>query len=125
MVTLASDVALRGSISIPAYSISKAAVLQTTKMFAYEFAKDGIRVNSVLPANTLPGMQHNLDITNPKKPFWRKEDISGPDWVTPPQGRFGYADEVANVVLFLASDQASYVTGSEVLVDGALNAAQP
>lgn len=124
IVTISSDVANRGSATIPAYSISKSAVTQMTKMFAAEFAKDGVRVNSVAPANIIPGMLHNLDLTNPKKPAWRKEDSSGPDWVVPPIGRFGRAEEVANVVLFLASDEASYVTGSEVLVDGALNAAQ-
>ncbi|KKT72907.1 MAG: Short-chain dehydrogenase/reductase SDR, partial [Microgenomates group bacterium GW2011_GWA2_44_7] len=95
VITISSDVALpnRGSVTIPAYSISKSAVSQMTRMFAAEFAKDGVRVNAVSPANIIPGMLHNLDLSDPKKPTWRKEDLCGPDWVLPPFGRFGFSKE--------------------------------
>jgi NAD(P)-dependent dehydrogenase (short-subunit alcohol dehydrogenase family) len=124
IVTIASDVALRGSVALPVYSIAKSAVWMLTRMWAYELASSGVRVNAVLPANILPGMQHNLRQVAEGE-VWTPEDTSGSDWVIPPAGRFGNASEVAAAVLFLASNDASYCNGSGLLIDGALNAAQP
>jgi NAD(P)-dependent dehydrogenase (short-subunit alcohol dehydrogenase family) len=124
IVVTGSDVALKGSESIPLYSVSKAALLMLSQMYAAELAPTGVRINSVLPANIIPGMEHNLDQTDPNNSHWRKEDITGPDWVKPPLGRFGKAEEVAQAILFLAGKQSSYCTGSHLLIDGGLNAAQ-
>lgn len=124
MVAIASDVALTGSATIPIYSISKTGVLMLVRLLANELAPQGVRINSVLPANIEPGMVYNLHENTPEGPKWIPEDSTGPDWVVPPIGRFGKASEVAKAILFLASDDASYCNGSYLLIDGALNAAQ-
>jgi len=134
IVTIASDVAEKGSGTIPLYSISKSAVLMMTKLLAGELAVDGVRVNTVLPANIVPGMRSTLveEVTGGgsagtkggSKRKWVAEDPEGPDWVVPPIGRFGEVKEVADVVLFFASEEASYCSGTSVLIDGALNAVQ-
>ena len=95
-----------------------------TRLLASELAEHKIRVNCVLPANIVPGMRHTL-VEGGEQPEWAPEDPEGEDWVVPPLGRFGTAQEVATAVLFLASDEASYCSGSGLLIDGALNAAQP
>lgn len=124
IVAIASDVALTGSATIPIYSISKSGVLMLVRLLAHELAPQGVRVNSVLPANIEPGMINSLHENTPEGPKWMPEDSTGPDWVVPPIGRFGKAPEVAKTILFLASDEASYCSGSYLLIDGALNAAQ-
>ncbi|SDI53420.1 SDR family NAD(P)-dependent oxidoreductase [Alteribacillus bidgolensis] len=97
----------------PTYNNSKAALISFTKAFADEAIKEGIRVNSVAPGAILHpsgNWQKRLE-DNPKKinEFVQREI---------PAGRFGTVEEVANVVTFLASDKASWVTGASVNVDG-------
>lgn len=92
-----------------AYNASKAAVHLMTKAAAVQFAKDGIRVNSVHPG-VMPPMRTSKLTADPK--------IRAGMLRTIPMGRVGTVDEVANANLFLASDEASYVTGTELVVDG-------
>jgi len=92
------------------YSASKAALQHFTRVAAAEGAKAGIRVNNVVPG----------PIMTPASQAWADGD---PDTVkniaqAVPMGRFGKPEEVANVVLFLASNEASYVTGASIPVDG-------
>ena len=95
------------------YNASKGAVRIVTKSAAVQFAQDGIRVNSVHPG-TMPPMRSSAAARN-------QEVISGTlDSV--PMGRRGRVEEVGNAVLFLASDEASYITGAELVVDGGLTA---
>jgi NAD(P)-dependent dehydrogenase (short-subunit alcohol dehydrogenase family) len=93
----------------PAYAASKGAVRIFTKVTAAQHAKDKIRCNSVHPGPVDTEMLHSA-MSDPEVLRRRLERV--------PLGRIGTVDEVVAVVLFLASDDASYVTGSEVVVDG-------
>ena len=91
------------------YNASKGAVRIMTKTAAVQFAKDGIRVNSVHPG-MLPPMRTSKTSADPE---WRAKMIKAV-----PMRREGRVEEVAHAVLFLASDEASYITGTEIVVDG-------
>jgi 3(or 17)beta-hydroxysteroid dehydrogenase len=92
-----------------AYNASKGAVRIMTKTAAVQFAPDGIRVNSVHPG-FMPPMRTSKTSADPE---WRAKMLAAV-----PMKREGRVEEVAHAVLFLASDEASYITGTEVVVDG-------
>jgi NAD(P)-dependent dehydrogenase (short-subunit alcohol dehydrogenase family) len=91
------------------YNASKGAVRIMTKTAAVQFAKDGIRVNSVHPG-FMPPMRTSKTSADPE---WRAKMLKAV-----PMKREGRVEEVALAVLFLASDEASYITGTELVVDG-------
>jgi NAD(P)-dependent dehydrogenase (short-subunit alcohol dehydrogenase family) len=91
------------------YNASKGAVRAMSKAAAVQYAKDGIRVNSVHPG-LMPPMRTSMLSADPAVRARMLKAI--------PMGREGHVDEVANANLFLASDEASYITGIEVPVDG-------
>ncbi|GAA4424609.1 SDR family NAD(P)-dependent oxidoreductase [Georgenia halophila] len=93
-----------------AYNASKAAVIMVTKSLAGEWAQRGVRVNAVSPGYTATAI---LDQVTARQPEWTRT------WFREtPMGRPAEPAEVAAVVRFLASDAASYMTGSNVVVDG-------
>ena len=103
----------RESGGVPTYNAMKAAIISHAKMMSLALAPHGIRVNSVAPGS----------ISHPGGSWWRRqqEDPEGmAQFVRQniPLGRFGTAEEVANVVVFLASPRASWMTGACVTVDG-------
>jgi NAD(P)-dependent dehydrogenase (short-subunit alcohol dehydrogenase family) len=91
------------------YNASKGAVRIMTKSAAVQLARDGIRVNSVHPG-LLPPMRTSRVSADPA---WREKMVRAV-----PLRREGRVEEVAHAVLFLASDEASYITGTELVVDG-------
>ena len=91
------------------YNASKGAVRLITKAGAAQHGKEGIRVNSVHPG-LMPPMRTSGRTADPVA---RAKTLKGV-----PMGRAGEVDEVANAILFLASDEASYITGAELVVDG-------
>lgn len=91
------------------YNAAKGAVRVMTKSAAVQFARDGIRVNSVHPG-VMPAMRTSRGTADPAT---RARMLKGV-----PMGREGRVEEVAHAVLFLASDEASYITGTELVVDG-------
>lgn len=93
------------------YAASKAGIVGFTRTIAAELAPRGIRVNAVLPGLLSTGMALRMD---PRMIEKRKAAIA--------LGRFGTGEEVAQVVVFLASDAASYIVGQSILVDGGLSA---
>ena len=93
------------------YNASKGAVRIMTKSAAVQFARDNIRVNSVHPG-VLPPMRTSKASADPA---WRERTLRAV-----PLKREGRVEEVAYAVLFLASDEASYITGTELVVDGGL-----
>jgi NAD(P)-dependent dehydrogenase (short-subunit alcohol dehydrogenase family) len=106
--SMASMVAFPG---MPAYCAAKAAVVMLTKNAAAEYAGRGIRVNAISPGPIRTAITDSLP----------PELIKGVVDATP-IGRFGDPSEVANLALFLASDESSFITGSEMLIDGAYTA---
>jgi NAD(P)-dependent dehydrogenase (short-subunit alcohol dehydrogenase family) len=92
-----------------AYNASKGAVRLMTKSAAVQYARSGIRVNSVHPG-VLPAMRSSKATADPA---FRERMLAGV-----PMRREGRVEEVAYAVLFLASDEASYITGTELVVDG-------
>ncbi len=109
IVTIASIAALAGEAGSLAYSVSKAGVWMLTKMAATALAAEGVRVNAIGPGY--------ID-TNMTKIIATIPDFSQKLIGQIPMGRFGAPPEIANVALFLASDEASYVTGELFIADG-------
>ncbi|MFF7655642.1 SDR family NAD(P)-dependent oxidoreductase [Streptomyces sp. NPDC007983] len=96
-----------GAAGVAAYTASKGAVTQMTKNAALTYAGQKVRVNSVHPGLIATPMIDAQD-----------QAISDTVIAATPLGRIGQPTEVANVILFLASDEASYVTGAQYMVDG-------
>jgi len=109
IINIASHAGLHGSPGQANYAASKAGLIALTKSLAAELAPKGIRVNAVVPGMIDTGMQARLDRRLTER---RAQHIA--------LGRLGGADEVAQVVLFLASEDASYVVGRAIVVDGGL-----
>jgi 3alpha(or 20beta)-hydroxysteroid dehydrogenase len=114
IVNISSAAGLRGSPGTVAYTASKFAVRGMTKVAAVELARFGIRVNSVHPGMIDTEMIANL------RP--RDDEAAKRQLANIPAGRSASADEVAMLVLFLASDESRYSTGSEFVIDGGLTA---
>ena len=117
IVNVSSDAGITGNINCSAYCAAKGAVTLFTKALALEMAPHGVRVNCVCPGDIdTPMLERQLaGNANPAEVRREMESIY-------PLGRIGTADEVANVILFLAADAASFVTGAAWSVDGGLTA---
>ena len=113
IVTTASELALTGQAGYVAYSATKGGVLAMTRALAAELAPSGVRVNAVCPGTVdTPLLQAEFDLA----------DDPGAERVATEASialrRIGRPEEIAAVVLFLLSDESSYVTGSHFVVDG-------
>jgi len=108
IVNNASASGIVGHRKLAAYSATKGAVVQMTKSAALDYARAGIRINAICPGYTWTGAMGAAD------------DALPPDGLRAPQpmDRFGLPDEIAAAALFLASDEASFVTGAAMPVDG-------
>ena len=106
-----------GSAGVVAYCASKGAVHQITRAMALDHAKDGIRINSVCPGEVNTPM-----LSTGRKFPPTQEDLKKLADETIPVARLAEPEEIANVVFFLASEDASYMTGSMVTVDGGFTA---
>ena len=113
IINLSSINGLVGSQSSTAYHAAKGAVRLLTKNTAIQHAKDGVRVNSVHPGYADTPMT---------KPLFSDEDALALRLNKVPLGRLGTADEIANGIIYLASDESSFVTGSELVIDGGMTA---
>ena len=114
LINVASIMGNRGLRPLAAYSATKGAVAALTRGLAVEYAPYGIRVNTLAPGY----VETKLTQRALRFPAMRQALID-----KTPMGRFGLPEEMAKAALFLASDDASYVTGAELAVDGGMGAA--
>jgi NAD(P)-dependent dehydrogenase (short-subunit alcohol dehydrogenase family) len=109
IVNLASMASFRAVPIVPGYGSAKAGVVALTRNLAVQWAKENVRVNAVAPGLT------DSNMTTPMKSF---PEIEAAEMAKIPMGRRGAPEEIAPAVLFLASAQASYVTGATLAVCG-------
>jgi NAD(P)-dependent dehydrogenase (short-subunit alcohol dehydrogenase family) len=109
IVTITSMNGVAPGPNAGAYGATKAAIARLTQQMALEWGASGVRVNAVAPGLIDAGMS---------EPIYADDDIRRRRSSAVPLGRLGTADDVAAMVLFLLSDAAGYVTGTEILVDG-------
>ncbi len=109
IINISSIVGIIGNVGQANYSASKAGVIGLTKTGAKEFAKRGIRVNAIAPGFIKSQMTDVLD-----------EKVKENLYKNIPLGRLGLPQDVANAAAFLASDNASYITGQVLVVDGGM-----
>ncbi len=115
VVNTASVAGLVASPGMPAYVASKHAVIGLTKTAAGEVGRSGVRVNAVCPGPIDTRMIHSLEaMLNPDDP----NAVGARYQQNIPIGRYGTAEEVANLVIFLSSDLAGNITGAQYVVDG-------
>jgi NAD(P)-dependent dehydrogenase (short-subunit alcohol dehydrogenase family) len=114
IINIASIAGTKGVTNAPAYAASKGGVLALSRATAIEYATQNIRVNCISPGTISTPAMAALMKDDPEIKRNYEEAV--------PQGRLGRPDEVAQVVLFLASDEASHVTGEKLAIDGGLEA---
>ncbi|MDO9591090.1 MAG: 3-oxoacyl-ACP reductase [Microcella sp.] len=116
IINTASFVAVMGSATSQiSYTASKGGVLAMTRELGVQFARQGIRVNALCPGPVNTPLLQELFAKDPERAQRRLVHI--------PAGRFAEADELAAAVAFLASDDASFITASTILVDGGISGA--
>ena len=113
IINISSVMGIVGSPTSPAYAAAKGAIRLFTKSAALQYATENIRVNSVHPGYAMTPLN--------KKPLAEPGALEVVLGKTP-MGRLGTADEIANGILFLASDESAYMTGSELVIDGGMTA---
>ncbi len=116
IINTASFVAMLGSAtSQVSYTASKGGVLSMSRELGVQFARQGIRVNALCPGPVNTPLLQELFAKDPERAARRLVHV--------PMGRFAEPEEIASAVLFLASDDASFITSSTFLVDGGIGAA--
>ena len=113
IINVSSIFALIGSPSSTAYHAAKGAIRSFTRAAAVQYAGEGIRVNAVFPGYVTTPMTQR---------YFTDAELVGRRTESVPMKRFGRAEEIAYGILYLASDEASYVTGADLVIDGGTTA---
>jgi len=117
IINLASTVGLVGALGLAAYCASKGAVIQLTRAMALDHAAEGIRVNAVCPGAVDTPMltsQHGQGVT--------PDAVRAQNLAAIPQGRIPVAEEIAELIAFLASEASRHITGAAIPIDGGYTA---
>ena len=116
IINTASFVAVVGAATSQiSYTASKGGVLSMSRELGVQFAREGVRVNALCPGPVNTALLQELFASDPERAARRLVHI--------PAGRFAEPDEIANAVLFLASDESSFITASQFMVDGGISGA--
>jgi NAD(P)-dependent dehydrogenase (short-subunit alcohol dehydrogenase family) len=116
IINTASFVAVMGAATSQiSYSASKGGVLSMSRELGVQFAREGVRVNALCPGPVNTPLLQELFAQDPERAARRLVHV--------PMGRFGEPEEIASAVLFLASDDASFITANTFLVDGGISGA--
>lgn len=116
IINMASFVAVMGAATSQiSYTASKGGVLSMSRELGVQFAREGVRVNALCPGPVNTPLLQELFATDPEQAARRLAHI--------PIGRFAESEEIANAVLFLASDESSFITASQFMVDGGITGA--
>lgn len=115
VVNTASASGLVGWKGLSCYAAAKAAVVQMTKSAALDYAHTGVRINAICPGMTYTGMAGAQP----------DAEVPPGDYLPTPMARWGDPAELASAALFLASDEASFITGAALAVDGGYSASGP
>lgn len=110
IINIASMTAYMASVMIPAYSASKAGVMQITKALSNEWASRGVNVNAIAPGYMATKLTEDMKKVNPAQ----YQEITG----RIPMGRWGNPDDLKGAVIFLASAASDYVSGTVLPIDG-------
>ena len=111
IINMSSIIGIRGNAGQASYAASKAGIIGFTKSIALELGSRNVRCNAIAPGFIETDMTHYL-----------KEGTAADNFLKDiPLGRFGKADEVANLALFLASDMSAYITGEVISICGGLS----
>ncbi len=119
IICTASVAGIRSGAGGPAYSASKAGVINLVMVSAQQLCETGVRVNAICPGLTETGM------TKPTFNYAKDKGVTHKLGRLNPLRRAAQPDELANVALFLASEQSSYVNGQAIAVDGGLSSSHP
>lgn len=111
IINMSSIIGMRGNAGQSSYAASKAGIIGFTKSIAQELGSRNIRCNAIAPGFVETDMTHYLQESAAAAEYLKKI----------PLGRFGSAEEIANTVVFLASDMSSYITGQVISTCGGLN----
>lgn len=118
IVLLGSDQCTIGKPNSFAYNLSKHAIASITKTTALDYAADNIRVNAVCAGTTDTPLYRNAIQAYCERSGREFDDVHAEEGALQPLGRIATAEEIANLVIFLASDKASFITGSLHAIDG-------
>lgn len=119
IILTASVAGIRSGAGGPPYSASKAGVINLAKVSAQQMSETGVRVNAICPGLTETGM------TKPTFDYAKEKEVMHKLGRLNPLRRGAQPEELANVALFLASDQSSYINGQAIAVDGGLSSSHP
>lgn len=122
IVVMGSDQSFVGKRNSFAYGLTKAALASIAKTTALDYAEFGIRVNAVCPGTIETPLFHHAIDNYVAKSGADKSEVVAEEAAAQPLGRLGQPDDVANLVYFLCSDKADFITGSLYAVDGGYTA---
>lgn len=117
IINVSSEAGLHAIPNQVAYNVSKAALIMLTRSIAVDHAADGIRAVSVCPGTTLTPLVERA-IASAADPAAHESKLAS----SRPMGRLGGSEEIAAAIVFAASDKASFITGTELIVDGGFTA---